>query len=195
MRGLAGAFATRINVIIVTTTGHRRVHYNLPQNSTHSEDIWLIYLDLEHTRHYLSTTKILNTGPQFPPPTVSVANGNTARIRRVTGSTEKMHGMLRGREDSDSTSDDSASTPIFDDVEEDDIIFNEAARDGDTVTVRKMLSTAGAHSSINFHDTSGATEDEKEKAAAADGSQKTKQAKAGKSGSPSSSWKKRRVMK
>jgi hypothetical protein len=31
------------------------------------------------------------------------------------------------------------------------------ARDGDIVTVRKMLSTAGAQSLINYHDASGAT--------------------------------------
>ena len=99
-RGLAGAFATRINVITVTTSGHRIDHYNPPENMPHSEDIWLIYLDLEHTRHYLSTTKILNTAPRIPPSTTRGANGNTVRIRRVTGSTIKdptlvlVHGSL-----------------------------------------------------------------------------------------------------
>ena len=37
------------------------------------------------------------------------------------------------------------------------VIFHEAARDGDTATVRKMLSTAGAQSLINYQDASGAT--------------------------------------
>ena len=91
LRGLAGAFATRINVIIVSTTGHRIVHYTPQKNSARSEDIWLIYLDLEHTRHYLSTTKILNTAPRIPSSTTRGANGNTARIRRVTGSTESIN--------------------------------------------------------------------------------------------------------
>jgi len=36
-------------------------------------------------------------------------------------------------------------------------IFNEAERDGDTFTVRKMLSTAGAQSLINYQDASGST--------------------------------------
>ena len=103
MRGLAGAFATRINLIIVRTSGHRIMEYNPPENIQHKVEVWLIYLDLEHTRRYLSTTKILSTAPQIPPPAVSVANGNTARIRRVTGSTKMMHGMLRGREVSDGT--------------------------------------------------------------------------------------------
>ena len=88
--GLPGAFTTRINVIIVTTSGHHIDHYNLPENIPHSEDVWLIYLDLEDTRHYLSTTKILNTVPRIPPSTTRDANGNTARIRRVTGSTLNM---------------------------------------------------------------------------------------------------------
>ena len=82
--GLAGAFTTRINVIIVTTSGHHIIHYNPPENIPHSEDIWLI----EHTRHYLSTTKILNTGPRIPPSTTRDTNGNTSRIRRVTDSTD-----------------------------------------------------------------------------------------------------------
>ena len=39
LRGLAGAFATSINVIIVTTLGHRTVQYNPPNNRPHSEVI------------------------------------------------------------------------------------------------------------------------------------------------------------
>ena len=54
LRGLAGAFATSINVIIVTTLGYRTVQYNPPNNRPHSEVIWLIYLDLEHIRHITS---------------------------------------------------------------------------------------------------------------------------------------------
>ena len=91
LRVLAGAFATRINVIIVTTSGHRIDHYNPPENIPHLKDTCLIYLDLEHTRHYLSTTKILNTAPRIPPSTTGSANGNTARIRWVTGSTEPIN--------------------------------------------------------------------------------------------------------
>jgi ankyrin repeat protein len=37
------------------------------------------------------------------------------------------------------------------------LIFHAASRDGDTVTVRKMLSTAGAQSMINYKDASGDT--------------------------------------
>ena len=46
LRGLAGAFATRINVIIVRTLGHCIEQYNPPENIQHQEDIWLIYMDL-----------------------------------------------------------------------------------------------------------------------------------------------------
>ena len=48
--GLTGTFATSINVIIVTTSGHHTVQYNPPNNHSYSQVIWLIYLDLEHTR-------------------------------------------------------------------------------------------------------------------------------------------------
>jgi len=34
LRGLAGAFTTRINVIIVTTSGHHIVQHNPPDNAT-----------------------------------------------------------------------------------------------------------------------------------------------------------------
>ena len=39
LRGLAGAFATRINVIIVTTSGHRTEQYNPPRHRMHSEEV------------------------------------------------------------------------------------------------------------------------------------------------------------
>ncbi len=42
-------------------------------------------------------------------------------------------------------------------IDADDIIFKKAARDGDTETVRKMLSTAGAKSLINYQDWDGHT--------------------------------------
>ncbi len=89
--GLAGVFTTRINVILVTTSGHRTEQYNPPRNRMHSEEVWLIDLNLEHTLPYLSTTKILNTTPRIPPSTTGGANGITARIRRVIGSTEPIN--------------------------------------------------------------------------------------------------------
>ena len=55
LRGLAGAFSTRINVIVVTTSGHHIQQYNPPENIQHLQELWLIYMDLENTRHYLST--------------------------------------------------------------------------------------------------------------------------------------------
>ena len=76
MRGLAGAFATRINLIIVRSSEHFLRKYNPPANIPHSEEIWKIYLDFAHTRHYLSTTKILNGVPSIPLPNTRSANGN-----------------------------------------------------------------------------------------------------------------------
>jgi hypothetical protein len=46
-RGLGGAFTTRINVIIVTTSGYHTEQYTPPNNRPHSEEIWLIHLHLE----------------------------------------------------------------------------------------------------------------------------------------------------
>ena len=89
--GLSGAFATRINVIIVTTSGYHTEQYNPPINRTTSEEIWLIYLCLEHTRHYLSTTKVLNNTPGTPPSTTGGANGPLTRTRRVIGSTKPIN--------------------------------------------------------------------------------------------------------
>ncbi len=41
--GLAGAFSTRINVIVVTTSGHHIQEYNPPENIQHTQALWLIY--------------------------------------------------------------------------------------------------------------------------------------------------------
>jgi hypothetical protein len=80
-----------IHVIIVGTSGHRIMEYNPPENIQHKEEIWLTYMDLEHTRHYLSTTMTLNVAPSIPPPTTRGVNGNSGRTRRVTGSTEPIN--------------------------------------------------------------------------------------------------------
>jgi hypothetical protein len=79
-------FGTRINVIIVRTLGHRIEEFNPPENIHLQEDIWLIYMVLGHTHHYLSTTKTLNVTPSIPPPTTG-ANTNSGRTRRSTDST------------------------------------------------------------------------------------------------------------
>ena len=88
MRGLAGAFAIRINLIILQPLEHSLRQYNPPANIPHPEEIWMIYLDFAHTRHYLSTTKIPNGVPSIPLPNTRNANGNSARTRRATSSTE-----------------------------------------------------------------------------------------------------------
>ena len=87
LRGLAGAFATSINVIIVTTSGHHTVQY-YPPDRPHSQVIWLIYLDLEHNRHYLSTTQNLNTTRRIITPSTGGGIGISTGTRRATGSPE-----------------------------------------------------------------------------------------------------------
>ena len=89
--GLTGVFTTRINVIIVTTSGYRTEQYNPPKNRNHFEEIWLIYLNLEHTHHYLSTTKNLNTNPRILTSTTSGADGIRSGTRRESGSTEPIN--------------------------------------------------------------------------------------------------------
>ena len=84
-------FKTRIHVIIVRSSGHHIIEYNPPENIQHEMELWLIYLDLEHTRHYLSTTMSPNAVPSIPHPTTRVAGGNSARTRRATGSTEPLN--------------------------------------------------------------------------------------------------------
>jgi hypothetical protein len=92
LRGLAGAFSTRINVIVVTTSGHHIQQYNPPENIQHLQELWLIYMDLENTRHYLSTIPDMALSiPPPPPPTRRGANGNPARSRRATGSSESIN--------------------------------------------------------------------------------------------------------
>ena len=88
LRGLAGAYATRINVIIVNSpSSHRTEKYDPPPTIPHTDEIWLIYLGLPHTRHYLSTTKIGHTGPELTLAPAGEAAGNATEIRRATGST------------------------------------------------------------------------------------------------------------
>jgi hypothetical protein len=78
LRGLEGAFKTRINLITVRTSEHRIEQYNPPENILHTEEIWLIYLDFAHTRH-------------IPLTTTRSANVNSARPRRATGSMESIN--------------------------------------------------------------------------------------------------------
>ncbi len=90
--GLAGAFSTRINVIVVTTSGHHIQQYNPPGNTHHTQELCLIYMDLENTRHYLSTTpNMVLSIPPPPPPTRRGTNGHQARSPRVTGSSESIN--------------------------------------------------------------------------------------------------------
>ena len=92
LRGLAGAFATRINVIVVMTTGYHIKQYNPPENIQHLQEVWLIFLDLENTLHYLSTIPDMALSiPPPPPSTTRGANGNSARSRRATGSSEPIN--------------------------------------------------------------------------------------------------------
>ena len=88
--GLAGVFKTRINVIVVMTTGHHIQHFNPPENIQHLDEVWLIYMNLENISHYLSTTPEMDiTIPPPPhPPITRGANGSSARTRRATSSTE-----------------------------------------------------------------------------------------------------------
>ena len=90
LRGLAGAFKTRINVIVVMTTGHHIQHFNPPENIQHLDEVWLIYMNLENISHYLSTTPDMDITipPPPPPPITRGANGSSSRTRRVTSSTE-----------------------------------------------------------------------------------------------------------
>ena len=90
LRGLAGAFKTRINVIAVMTTGHHIQHFNPPENIQHLDEVWLIYMNLENISHYLSTTPDMDITipPSRPPPITRGANGLSARTRRATSSTE-----------------------------------------------------------------------------------------------------------
>jgi hypothetical protein len=75
-------------VIMVRSPGHHTMEYNPTESVQHEMEIWLIYLDLEHTRHDLSTTKTPNTTLNIPHPTMRVTRGNSTRTRRTTGSME-----------------------------------------------------------------------------------------------------------
>ncbi len=93
LRGLTGAYETRINVIIVTPTSNSTVQYNPPPNIPHTDEIWLIYLSLPHTYHYLSTTKIVLTGPELTVVRAGEAAGNVSEIRRSSGTTESLNDL------------------------------------------------------------------------------------------------------
>ena len=87
---LASCFSTRINLITVSNSGNHTQVYVPIDNIQHKKEIWLLYINFEHTRHYLSTTKIQNLAPTShpPPPTMRGANGTSASTRRPTVSTE-----------------------------------------------------------------------------------------------------------
>jgi hypothetical protein len=94
LRALAACFYTRINLIVVSTSGHHTQLYDPPDNVQHRKEIWLLYMDLDHTRHYLSTTKIQPLASTLPPPHIPIsraASGTSTRARRVTGSTEPIN--------------------------------------------------------------------------------------------------------
>jgi hypothetical protein len=93
LRGLTGAHETRINVIIVTSSSNNTVQYNLPLNIPHTDEIWLIYLSLPHTYHYLSTTKIGLTGHELTVARAGESAGNTTETQRVSGPTESFHDL------------------------------------------------------------------------------------------------------
>jgi hypothetical protein len=92
---MAACFTTRINLITVSTSGHHIQEYCPPGNIQPTKEIWMLYMNLEHTRHYLSTTKIYNLAPTLPPfstPSRRGANGSVAGTRRATSSTELPNG-------------------------------------------------------------------------------------------------------
>jgi hypothetical protein len=93
LRGLAGAYETGINVIIVSQTSNSTVQYNPPPNIPHTDEIWLIYLSLPHTGHYLSTTKIGLTRHELTSARDGEAAGNAAEIRRASGSMESPYDL------------------------------------------------------------------------------------------------------
>ena len=74
-------------------SGPKRGKENGKEKKLHRADLWLIYLGLPHTRHYLSTTKIGHTGPELTLAPAGEAAGNAAEIRRVTGSTESFNDL------------------------------------------------------------------------------------------------------
>ena len=88
---MAACFTTRINLITVSTSGHHVQEYCPPDNIQPTKEIWLLYMHFEHTRHYLSTTKIQNRAPTLPPlstPSMRGANGSVSGNRRSTSSTD-----------------------------------------------------------------------------------------------------------
>jgi hypothetical protein len=90
---MAACFTTRINLITVSTSGHHIQEYC--DNIQTTKEIWILYMNLEHTHHYLSTTKIHNLVPTLPPfstPSRRGANGSLAGTRRATSSTELPNG-------------------------------------------------------------------------------------------------------
>jgi hypothetical protein len=80
--------------IVVMTTGHHIQHFNPPENIQHLDEVWLIYINLEHISHYLSTTPDMDiTIPPPPPPQITRgANGSSAMTRRAPSSTEPPNG-------------------------------------------------------------------------------------------------------
>jgi hypothetical protein len=94
LRALAACFYTRINLIVVSTSGHHTQLYDPPDNVQHRKEIWLLYMDLDHTRHYLSTTKIQPLASTLPPPHIPIsraASRTSTRAQRATVSTEPIN--------------------------------------------------------------------------------------------------------
>jgi hypothetical protein len=92
---MVACFTTRINLITVSTSGHHIQEYCPPDNIQPTMEIWMFYMNLEHTRHYLSTTKIQNLAPTLQPsstPSRRGANGSVAGTRRAPRSTEPPNG-------------------------------------------------------------------------------------------------------
>ena len=48
---MAACFTTRINLITVSTSGHHTQAYCPPDNIQPTKEIWMLYMNLEHTRH------------------------------------------------------------------------------------------------------------------------------------------------
>ncbi len=92
---MAACFTTRINLITVSTSGHHIQEYCPPDNIQPTKEIWMLYMNLEHTRHYLSTTKIQNLAPTLQSsstPSRRGANGSVTGTRRAPSSTEPPNG-------------------------------------------------------------------------------------------------------
>jgi hypothetical protein len=87
LRGLTGVFSTRINFIVVMTSGHHIQQYNPPENIQYLQEFRLIYMDLDNARHYLST---------IPDTTFSIpsSSSNQERCKRKPGKVSTSDGFF-----------------------------------------------------------------------------------------------------